>query len=137
MTDRSKMNRRLLTACVAAAVVAAALPALAHHAVQKVFDVNKRIAVTGVVTSVEWTNPHSYIEVSAKNEKGQVREWQFELAGTLHNARTGVEQAGGLKSGDVITIEGLAAKDGSPFGYAFTLRLSNRVIDLTSRPQAR
>ena len=127
------MKTALLTAFLAAACVAAVIPVSAHHAVQKVFDVNKRIAVTGVVTSVEWTNPHSYIELTAKGEKGDARQWQFELAGTLHNARSGVEQAGGLKSGDVITIEGLAAKDGSPFGYAFTLRLPSRVVDLTSR----
>jgi len=128
------MKRGLLTASVAAAFISMSLPAVAHHAVQKVFDVNKRIAVTGIVTSVEWTNPHSYIELMGKDDKGEQRHWQFELAGTMHNARTGVEQAGGLKTGDAITIEGLAAKDGSPFGYAYTLRLSSRVVDLTSRP---
>lgn len=127
------MKTAVITAFVAVAVAALPFSASGHHAVQKVFDINKRIAVTGVVTSVEWANPHSYISLDAKNEKGEVRHWLFELAGTLRQARAGLADGGDLKVGEVVTIEGLAAKDGSPTGYAYTLRLAARVIDLTSR----
>jgi hypothetical protein len=132
------MRTGSITAFIAALVAVTAIPASGHHAVQKVFDVNKRIAVTGVVTSIEWANPHSYIALDAKGEKGDVRHWQFELAGALRNARAGVDDAGGLKAGDVVTIEGIAAKDGTPTGYAYTLRLAGRVVDLSNRqPPAR
>src|SRR5207244_951075 len=58
-----------------------ASPSTAHHAVQAVFDLNKPVSVTGTVTSIEWTNPHSYIMLDARGDKGVVQHWTFELPG--------------------------------------------------------
>ena len=107
-------------------LVAAAMPAFAHHAVQGVFDVNKPITVSGSITKVEWTNPHSYISLDAKDDKGAVQHWTFELAGSAmleHAGLTSADRA--LKPGEVVTIEALAAKDGSPSGFVTRLRFAD------------
>ncbi len=100
-------------------LVAAAVPASAHHGVQSVFDVNKPITVSGSITQIEWLNPHSYISLDAKDDKGNVQHWVFELAGpnALLQAGLSHENRSGLKPGDRVKIEGLAAKDGSTTGF--------------------
>jgi len=135
------MTRRLTSALAAAAFAAAAVPALAHHAVQAVFDVNRPISVTGVVTSVEWANPHSYISVDARSDKETVQHWVFELSGpgALRQAGLSLADRGALKPGDIVTLEGIAAKDGRTMGFLYTLRMANGlVVDLSNKaPRAR
>ena len=122
-------------------LAAAAIPASAHHAVQAVFDVNKPITVSGSITQVEWINPHSYISLDAKDDKGNVQHWVFELAGpgALRQAGLSRENRGGLKPGDMVKIEGLAAKDGSPTGFLNKLYFPDgRVFVLANKdPYAR
>jgi hypothetical protein len=123
------------------AVLVAAVPASAHHSVQAVFDVNKPITVSGSITKVEWVNPHSYISLDAKDDKGVVQHWTFELAGpgALRQAGLSREDRGGLKPGDPVTIEGLAAKDGSTTGFLNKLHFPDgRVFVLANKdPYAR
>ncbi len=63
---------------VAAAVFGIAGPALAHHSFT-MFDMTKRITLVGTVTSFEWTNPHSYIEIDVPDDKGAVKHWSIEM----------------------------------------------------------
>jgi hypothetical protein len=109
---------------------AAARPISAHHSVQGLFDLTKPIAVTGAITKVEWTNPHSYIDLDAKDEKGTVRHWVFELPGSSKLQRVGLTAADrSLSVGEVVTIEAIAARDGSPTGYVSKLHLPDgRVV---------
>jgi uncharacterized protein DUF6152 len=115
--------------------------ALGHHAVQAVFDVNKPIMVSGSITKVEWINPHSYISLDAKDDKGNVQHWVFELAGPGALRQAGLSRAdrGGLKPGDMVTIEGIAAKDGSTTGFLNKLHFPDgRVFVLANKdPYAR
>jgi len=121
------MNRLLTTVLIGAAVAAAAIPASAHHAVQTVFDVNKPVTVTGSITAVEWVNPHSYISLDVKADKDVVQHWLFELPGSegVRQLRAGLADRGGLKPGDIVTIEGIAAKDGTTTGFAYRLRIAD------------
>jgi Family of unknown function (DUF6152) len=121
------MNRLLTNALIVAAMASGAMPAFAHHAVQTVFDVNKPITVTGSVTAVEWVNPHSYISLDVKGDKDAVQHWLFELPGSagVRQVRAGLADRGGLKPGDIITIEGIAAKDGTTTGFAYRLRVAD------------
>src|SRR5262245_22466953 len=121
------MNRLLTGVLIGAAVAAAAIPASAHHAVQTVFDLNKPVTVTGSVTAVEWVNPHSYISIDVKGDKDVVQHWVFELPGSggVRQLRAGLADRGGLKAGDIVTIEGIAAKDGTTNGFAYTLRVAD------------
>ncbi len=102
------------------------MPAFAHHAVQSVFDVNKPITVSGSITKVEWTNPHSYISLDAKDDKGTVQHWVFELVGASVLQHVGLTSADrGLRPGEVVTVDAIAAKDGSTAGFVSKLRFAD------------
>ena len=78
----------------------------AHHSVQAEFDLNKPLTMTGVVTKVEWINPHSYLYLDVKDDSGNTKHWAFEMAGPGALRRAGLSRAdrGGLKAGDTITV---------------------------------
>jgi hypothetical protein len=112
------MRRRFSGFLAVLGMVAASAPAFAHHSVQAEFDLTKPVTLTGVVTKVEWINPHSYLYLDVKDSGGTVKHWSFEMAspGALRNAGLSRADRGGLKTGDTITVNGILAKDGSDFG---------------------
>jgi DNA/RNA endonuclease YhcR with UshA esterase domain len=93
-----------------AAIVA--VPVFAHHAFSSEYDMKKPITVKGMVTKVEWTNPHTWFYVEGKDETGKQQNWGFEGAAPSVLIRRGVPK-GTIKVGDMVTIEGFRAKDGS------------------------
>jgi hypothetical protein len=124
---------RILSA--AFGVLLAALPALAHHAFEAEFDQDKRITVTGVLTKVDWVNPHAYFYLDAKDEKGQIVHWQFNSVPPLMLKKGGLERSM-LVIGQTFTIDGYGAKDGSRnLGWIKTLHFPDgRKIDIL-RPE--
>ena len=122
--------KRRTRSVLAAAWVVVAVPAWAHHAAQTMFDVTRHITVTGAVTRVESVNPHPYVDIDAKGANGAVQHWLIELAapGVLRQAGLSL---GALKVGDLITIEGSPAKDGSPVAFAYTIRAGGQLFDLS------
>ncbi len=103
MKDRMAM----LIVCVAMF----ASPVFAHHSVS-MYDMAHPTTVTGVVTKVEWMNPHAYIYLAVKNEKGQVENWAVEIDSPnflKHNGWT----SSTVKEGDTITCTGGRAKSGA------------------------
>jgi uncharacterized protein DUF6152 len=117
------------------------LMASAHHSVQAEFDLNKPITITGVVTKVEWINPHSYLYLDVKDASGNVKHWAFEMAGPGALRRAGLSRAdrGGLKAGDTITVDAVAAKDGTDSGLIrdVTLPDGRKFTIWTSDPNAK
>src|ERR1700687_4232132 len=106
-----------LTAAIAGVVLlAAGLPAFAHHSGAAEFDVNKGIELTGVVTKVEWTNPHAHFYIDVTDASGKVANWNLELASPNVLVRTGWSRHS-LKEGDKIIVTGLKAKDNSNVGH--------------------
>ena len=97
----------------------------AHHSDQAQFDLQKPFTLTGVVTKVEWINPHSYLYLDVKDDSGRVKHWAFEMAGPGALRRAGLSRAdrGGLKTGDTITVNGVLAKDGTDSGLIKELKL--------------
>lgn len=95
----------------------ASFPVVAHHSVQAEFDLAKPITVTGVVTKVEWINPHSYLYLDVADGAGKVKHWSFEMAGPGALRKAGLSRAdrGGLKVGDTVSVNGVLAKDGTDF----------------------
>ena len=85
---------------------------LAHHAYTAEFDTTKPVKVTGVVTKLEWSNPHIWIYLDVKDDKGNVTNWGFSASPPGMLARRGITK-NSLKQGDVLTISGHRAKDGS------------------------
>lgn len=96
------------------------VPASAHHSWTADYDAAKEVTAKGVVTKVEWTNPHTHIYVDSKDDKGTVTSWNFEMASTLALERAGWSRRT-LKAGDQITITGFG-------GRAVTTRAVARAI---------
>ena len=101
-----------------ASLLAAALPASAHHSFPAQYDVAKPVTLTGKVTKVEWTNPHIFIYIDVPNEAtGAVVNWALEMGGPNALLRLGWKRDS-LKQDDLITVEGSLARDGSPLANA-------------------
>jgi len=101
-----------------AGLLAAVLPASAHHSFPAQYDVAKPITLTGKVTKVEWTNPHIFIYIDVPNEAtGAVVNWALEMGGPNALLRLGWKRDS-LKQDDLITVEGSLARDGSPLANA-------------------
>jgi Family of unknown function (DUF6152) len=101
------------------------VPMLAHHSFGSEYDSNKPVKFENVVvTKVEWTNPHARFYVDVKDEKGNVVNWNFELASPNVLKRMGWSR-NSLKEGDHITVQGSAAKDGAHLANAQTVVLSD------------
>jgi hypothetical protein len=92
-----------------------AIPALAHHSFAAQYDSNQMITLTGVITKVEWTNPHMYFYVDVKDQSGKVTNWALEGYPPNTLKRTGFPREI-LKIGESITVTAYKAKDGSNTG---------------------
>ena len=91
------------------ALLALAAPALAHHSFTAEFDSAKMISVTGVLTRIDWVNPHTYYYVDGKDESGNPVSWEIESMppGMLHKAGVNKDM---FKVGEMVTIDGCAAR---------------------------
>src|SRR5580692_10434657 len=98
--------------CITALVLMATPRLSAHHSFAAEFDANKRVALKGVVTSVDWRNPHIYVYLNVKDDHGNVTEWACELGPPNVLMRQGWSR-NTVKEGDEVTIDGALAKDSS------------------------
>jgi hypothetical protein len=114
------MRARLYFMRACSALLTAGLPMLAHHSGAAVFDPNVKINLTGVVTKVEWTNPHAHFFMDVKDSNGNAVSWNLELASPNILKRNGWER-NSVKAGDTVTVTGSRARDGSNFGIASTI----------------
>ena len=96
----------------------------AHHAFAAEFDATKTITLTGVVAKVAWTNPHAHIHIDVTDQAGKVTSWDFEMGSPNALIRRGWSSRS-LKAGDMITVSGYLAKDGSHLANARAVTLSN------------
>ena len=107
---------------IALGLVAAALPVVAHHSFAAEFDGNKKITLTGVVTKMDWVNPHAYIYVDVKGDDGVVANWAIETGAPNALYRQGWRKDD-LQAGDTVTVEAFLAKDGSRTAAARAVKL--------------
>jgi hypothetical protein len=111
------MRSALSIAIACALWLASGLPALAHHSGAAEFDSHKKIDLTGVVTKVEWTNPHAHFYIDVKDASGNVVNWNLELASPNVLIRNGWHR-NSIKAGDTVSVTGSQAKDSSNYGSA-------------------
>jgi len=102
----------LASACVVFAVAASESPLDAHHSFAAQYDASKAIRLTGTLTKIEWTNPHTYFYLDVKEPDGKVVQWGLEAGSPGALSRRGFKR-GDLKVGDTIVVDGYQARDGS------------------------
>lgn len=119
------MRAYILGGVMVAGLLLAGTSLKAHHSFAAEFDANKPIKLTGIVTKVEWTNPHVWFYVNVKDEKtGEVTNWGAEM-GPPHGLQRRGWRRETLKIGEQVTVEGSLAKNGSK-------RMNARSVMLTS-----
>jgi hypothetical protein len=101
-----------------------AMPALAHHSFAAEYDNKAPVDLTGTVTKVEWMNPHARFYLDVKDDSGKVTNWEFELGSPNGLMRQGWSR-NSMKLGDVVSVQGSKAKDGSNLANARTVKLSD------------
>ena len=105
--------RKRLAGLLAAIACGFTAPVFAHHAVGGEYDPNKPVVVNGIVTKVDWVNPHARVYFDVTNPDGTVTNWSVELA-----ARVVLERMGwngrSLRAGQKITVRGDQARSGAP-----------------------
>ena len=101
--------QRFLTAAVG--LLLAAAPVAAHHSFAAEFDSSKPIKLRGVITKVQLINPHTWLYVDGRDERGKVAKWSFEMGSTGGLTSRGWKKTD-LKTGDHVAVEGFGANSG-------------------------
>jgi hypothetical protein len=125
-------TKRFIVLVLLTGLLVVSRPILAHHSAAE-YDGTKLVSVKGTVTQFEWSNPHAYIYLDVKDDKGDVEKWTAELAslGMLSRANWRRDT---VKPGDQITVFGNRAKDGrammrlDKIVFASGQELSGRVL---------
>jgi hypothetical protein len=121
-------SRATQVVCLGALLLLAAARPRAHHSFSAEFDSEKPFKLSGVVTKVEWQNPHTYFYIDVTDEATRkVVNWALEMGspnGLMNQGWT----RNTLKVGDLVSVEGSLARSGKPLGNA-------RVVTLTSSGQ--
>ena len=114
-------HRTGILLAAAGLLVAATSVLFAHHSVESAFDATKRIKVIGVISKVEWFNPHIYVYVDSKEANGAVTTWMLETIPPAAMRRAGVTKEMLMGHGETIVVDAYPARDGTK-NFAFILR---------------
>jgi DNA/RNA endonuclease YhcR with UshA esterase domain len=93
-------------------LVLAAAPVMAHHSFAAEYDSKKPVTIKGIVTKVDWMNPHVYFYLDVKDEKGDITNWALEMGPPTLLQKAGWSRTT-MKVGDEVIVQGILAKDGA------------------------
>ena len=108
---------------IAACLILTASTATAHHSLSVQYDDTKPVTIQGLLTKVEWTNPHVYFYLDVRNQQNEVTPWAFEMVAPIVLERRGWTR-NTLSIGEIIEVEGFLARDGTPLASAATLLIN-------------
>ena len=118
------MKNKVAILVAAIVLLAITVPAIAHHAFAAEYDADQPVKLKGKVTKFEWTNPHARFYIDVVDEKGNVTNWNVELASPNVLKRNGWSSKI-LQIGEQVTVEGSRAKDGSKMANAKAVVLAD------------
>jgi hypothetical protein len=121
---------------VGAAWLLAAAPAVSHHAFAAEFDINRPVKLSGAITRIEWTNPHAWLFIDAKDANGATQNWAIELVGINDLLRLGWGR-NRVQPGDVVSVDGFGARNGTNTANAASVSLANGELLWASTPKER
>ena len=102
--------RQLFAAFALGALLASAVPALAHHSLTAEFDTDRTVQLSGTITEMKWTNPHAWLYINVKDAKGQVKNWAIEFATPNQLYRRGWSRED-LPAGAAVNVTGYPSRD--------------------------
>lgn len=116
------MKFELMLGAAFCALFAAAPAATAHHSVGGQFDLQQELILSGVITKVNWVNPHIYVLMDVKDKDGKVATWRLEGVPVAMARKAGLTKAMLMGNGEPITVLAHPARDGTPhLGYIVKL----------------
>jgi hypothetical protein len=118
------MKTKIFLGVLVLGAFSAAKPSFAHHAFAAEYDAGEPITLTGVVVTVDWSNPHSYIHLDTKEANGEIKHWMIEIAAPSQLLRHGLKKDD-FTDGMTATVKGYAAKTDPTLANGRTLVLKD------------
>jgi hypothetical protein len=109
---------------LAAVVLLGAAPLSAHHSFSAEYDSAKRVTLKGIVSKVDWMNPHVYFYIDVKDDSGAITNWALEMGPPNGLQRSGWTR-NTIKVGDEVIVDGTLAKDGSKQANARSVTMAS------------
>ncbi len=116
-------TRRVNAVALAMGVLLVSVPSFAHHS-GSAFDLEHPVTLKGTVANFEWSNPHVFIALDVKDDKGEVEQWRVEANSPNMLTRVGWKREM-IKAGDQITVTGFLAKTGRKIMRLHSVMLAN------------
>jgi len=123
--------RNLTVGAAMAALLLSTVPASAHHAFSKDFDESKPVTLNGTVTKVQWAAPHVMTYIDVKDSAGKVTNWKVEMGSPTALTKAGWTKDK-LKVGEMVTLQGWQAKNGTNFANAEEMTINGEKISAAS-----
>ena len=110
---------------LAGLLLAVSLPVQAHHSFRSQYDADQPVTFTGIVTKVDWMNPHVYFYIDVEDEEtGALENWGFEM-GPPHMLQQRGWKRNSMQIGDEVEVHGTRARDGSTTANARRVTLTS------------
>lgn len=118
------MTTRIIRLVVLCGFLMAGVGLQAHHSLAGVYDLAHEVILVGALKKLNFTNPHSSIELTVKNKDGSTTDWTLVTASNIVLTRQGVTKSS-IKPGDILRVTTLPAKNGNPLGFIKSLDLGD------------